>query len=291
MHADDLILVTGATGNTGSALLQELEARGSRVRAMVRSHKDGGRLAGTAAATVVANFDDPASLAAALEGVTRAYLVTPSSPQAEAQQVRFAEQAVGAGVKHLVKLSQFAADEASPVRFLRYHAAVERRIRELGVGFTFLRPNLYFQGLLAFQSMIATEGHFVAPIGDARVSAVDVRDIAAVASRALIELGHEGRTYTITGPAAVTHSEMASAITEAIGRPVAFVDVPSDAFAGALKAAGVPAWQVDGLIEDYAHYTRGEAETISPQVREVTGADPRDMGEFARDYARAFLAA
>ena len=135
MHADDLILVTGATGNTGSALLQELEARGSRVRAMVRSHKDGARLPGTAAATVVANFDDPASLARALEGVTRAYLVTPSSPQAEAQQVRFAEQAVGAGVKHLVKLSQFAADEASPVRFLRYHAAVERRIRELGVGF------------------------------------------------------------------------------------------------------------------------------------------------------------
>jgi uncharacterized protein YbjT (DUF2867 family) len=125
MRAEDLILVTGATGNTGSALLQQLEARGARVRAMVRSHKDDARLPGTAAATVVANFDDPASLAPALEGVTRAYLVTPSSPHAEAQQVRFAEQAVAAGVKHLVKLSQFAADEASPVRFLRYHAAVE----------------------------------------------------------------------------------------------------------------------------------------------------------------------
>ena len=220
MQAEDLILVTGATGNTGSALLQQLEACGARVRAMIRSHKDESRLRGTAAATAVANFDDPASLASALEGVTRAYLVTPSSPQAETQQVRFAEQAVAAGVKHLVKLSQFAANETSPVRFLRYHAAVERRIRELGVGFTFLRPNLYFQGLLAFQSMIATEGHFVAPIGDARVSAVDVRDIAAVATRALTESGHEGKTYTITGPSAVTHSEMAGAIAKAIGRPV-----------------------------------------------------------------------
>jgi uncharacterized protein YbjT (DUF2867 family) len=73
MHADDLILVTGATGNTGSALLQQLAARGTRVRAMVRSHKDEARLAGTAAATVVANFDDPASLALAFEGVTRIF--------------------------------------------------------------------------------------------------------------------------------------------------------------------------------------------------------------------------
>jgi uncharacterized protein YbjT (DUF2867 family) len=182
--------------------------------------------------------------------------------------VRFAELAAAAGVGRLVKLSQFAADETSPVRFLRYHAAVERRIRELGIAFTFLRPNLYFQGLLAFQPMIASEGHFIAPIGDARVSAVDVRDIAAVAATALIEEGHEGKTYTITGPAAVTHTEMAGALSKAIGRSVTFMDVPSEAFASALKAAGLPPWQVDGLVEDYAHYARGEAQATSPHVRE-----------------------
>ena len=175
------------------------------------------------------------------------------------------------------------------MRFLRYHAAVERRIRELGIGFTFLRPNLYFQGLLAFQPMIATEGHFVAPIGNARVSAVDVRGIAAVAAIALSEEGHDGKTYTITGPAAVTHSEMASALSRAIGWPVAFIDVPADAFGGALRAAGVPPWQVDGLVEDYARYARGEAEAISPHVREVTAVDPRDVDRFSEDYARAFV--
>ena len=289
MNAEDLILVTGATGNTGSTLLQELERRGAVFRAMVRSSKDAARLPNTSATVVVGNFDDPRSLEAALEGVTHAYLVTPSSPDAEAQQVRFAERAAAAGVRRLVKLSQFAAAEASPVRFLRYHAAVERRIRELGIGFTFLRPNLYFQGLLAFQPMIAAQGHFVAPIGGARVSAVDVRDIAAVAGIALTEEGHDGKTYTITGPAAVTHTEMASTLSKAIGRPVAFIDVPPDAFAGALKAAGVPSWQVDGLVEDYAHYARGEAEAVSPHVREVTGVDPRDVARFAEDYASAFV--
>jgi uncharacterized protein YbjT (DUF2867 family) len=95
--AEDLILVTGATGNTGSALLQQLEGRGARVRAMVRSDKDGARLPQTGASVVVANFDEPRSLEEALKGVTHAYLVTPSSQDAEAQQVRFAERSAAAG--------------------------------------------------------------------------------------------------------------------------------------------------------------------------------------------------
>jgi uncharacterized protein YbjT (DUF2867 family) len=113
MHAEDLILVTGATGNTGSAVLEQLEARGASLRAMVRGQPDKTRLRPTSAAIVSGDFDDPRSLEAALEGVTRAYLVTPSGPEAEAQQVRFAESAAAAGVRHLVKLSQLASDEAS----------------------------------------------------------------------------------------------------------------------------------------------------------------------------------
>lgn len=102
MHAEELILVTGATGNTGSALLQQLEARGARVRAMVRGRPGQARPRDTSATIVVGNFDDPRSLQAALEGVTRAYLVTPSTAEAEAQQLRFAELAAAAGVAHLV---------------------------------------------------------------------------------------------------------------------------------------------------------------------------------------------
>jgi uncharacterized protein YbjT (DUF2867 family) len=83
MRAEEVILVTGATGNTGSALLQQLEGRGARVRAMVRKQPDGGRLRGSSATIVVGDFHDPRSLEAALAGVTRAYLVTPSSPDAE----------------------------------------------------------------------------------------------------------------------------------------------------------------------------------------------------------------
>jgi uncharacterized protein YbjT (DUF2867 family) len=284
----DIILVTGATGTTGSALLRLLEAKGVAVRAMLRRPGDGHRLGPTTAVPVAADFDDADSLRAALTGVRRAYLVTPSSPEAEARQIRFAEVAAEAGVGHLVKLSQFAADESSPVRFLRYHAAVERRIRDLGIGYTFLRPNLFFQGFLALRAAIAKEGRFFAPIGDARVSAVDVRDIAAVAAAVLTEPGHLGRTYTITGPEAISHHDVAREISRATGRDVRFVAVPPEAFAAALRGFGVPPWQADGLVEDYAHYARGEAAEVSPAVRDLTGEGPRDFAGFARDHARDF---
>jgi uncharacterized protein YbjT (DUF2867 family) len=288
MPATKRVLVTGATGNTGAVLLRLLEERGVSVRAMIRHERDAARLGRTSASIVLGDFDDADSIVAALDGVDSAYLVTPSSIHAEAQQIRFAELAAAANLRHLVKLSQFAADEASPVRFLRYHAVVERRIRELKLGYTFLRPNLFFQGFLAFQAMIANEGRFFAPIGEALVSAVDVRDIAMVAAVALTEPGHVGKTYTITGPAAVSHADIAQAIAEAIGRQVTFVNVSPTDFSDALKKFGVPTWQVDGLIEDYAHYSRSEAAEVHTTVREVTGRDPLDVTAFARDYAGLF---
>src|SRR5262245_21165875 len=207
------ILVTGATGNTGSALLSALQGRDVSVRAMVRSAGDGERVAAESTEAVVADFDDRPSLEAALRGVNRAYLVTPSSEKAEEQQVRFVELAKQAGVEQIVLLSQLAAAEDSPVRFLRYHAVVERRIRELGLGFT---------------------------------------------------------------------------LSGALGRSVTFTDVPPEAFAESLTSLGMPAWQVEGLLEDYEHYRRGEAEAVSPAVREVTWRPPRDIHAFAQDYAAAF---
>jgi uncharacterized protein YbjT (DUF2867 family) len=288
MPDSETILVTGATGNTGSALLSVLQGRGASVRAMVRSAGDEERVADSATASVVADFDDRPSLEATLRGVTRAYLVTPSSEAAEQQQVRFVELAKQAGVEQIVLLSQLAAAEDSPVRFLRYHAVVERRIRELGLGFTFLRPNLYMQGLLALRDSIANDGVFFAPIGDARVSLVDVRDIAAVAAEALTNPSHIDQAYDLTGPEALTHYDIAEAFSRALGRPVTFTDVPPEAFAESLTSYGMPQWQVDGLLEDYAHYGRGEAEAVSPAVLEVTGRPPRDINVFAQDYAPAF---
>ncbi len=173
------------------------------------------------------------------------------------------------------------------MRFLRWHAAVEAHLATLPVERVVLRPNLFFQGLLAFAPVIAATGRFGAPVGDAAVSAVDVRDIAAVAAAALVEDGHAGATYTLTGPRAVTHAEIAAALSAATGRPVAFDDVTPEEFAAAL-AGVLPPWQLAGLVEDYAHYAAGEAAVVDPAVERVTGRPARDLATFARDHAAAF---
>jgi uncharacterized protein YbjT (DUF2867 family) len=215
--------------------------------------------------------------------------VTNSTEQAEAQQLGFVGLAHAAGLRHIVYLSQLHAAKDSPVRFLRYHAVVEEALAASGMTFTNLRPNLYMQALLGFGPSIKSESRFFAPIGEAPVSIMDVRDIAAVAAIALTEGGHEGKTYDITGPEALTHGQMASHLSEAIGRRIVFVDVPEQSMRDALIGFGMPPWQADGLLEDYAHYRRGEASTVSPAVQEVTGKPPRTFAAFARDYRQAFL--
>lgn len=285
-----MILVTGATGKNGAEIIRRLSGRKERVRAMVRLHN--GRMRGTSTTEleyVEADFDDPASLRKVLRDVQRAFLVTNSSEHVEERQLRFVDLAREAGVKHIVYLSQLHAASDSPLRFLRYHAAVEEALRRSGMSYTNLRPNLYMQALLMIGHSIASEGRFLAPAGDARISVVDVRDIAAVAVAALTRSGHEGKTYDITGPEAITHTEMAAQLSEALERRVAFVDVPEREFREALRGFGMPDWQADGLLEDYAHYRRGEASNISSAVKDVTGGVPRPFIAFARDYKPAFL--
>ncbi|MET3808219.1 uncharacterized protein YbjT (DUF2867 family) [Nakamurella sp. UYEF19] len=112
---------------------------------------------------------------------------------------------------------------------------MEWHVRDIGLDYTFLRSNLFFQGFLAFASLIAEQGMFFAPIGTATVSAIDVRDIAEVAAAALVEDGHQRATYTLTGPAAITHQEIAEAFSAALGRTISFSDAPPEQFGAALQ--------------------------------------------------------
>ena len=224
----------------------------------------------------------------ACSGVDRAFLVTNSTERTEHQQIAFTRVAHQSGVRHIVKLSQLHADTNSPGRFLRYHAAVEAAVQASGLTFTFLRPNLYMQGLLNFRQSIQQQNAFFAAAGDARMSAVDVRDLADVAVAALTTSQRDNQIYALTGLDALTFAEMACQLSRAIGRIITFVDVPPESMREALADLGFPAWQADGLLEEFAMYRRGEAAGVEPGVREALRRPPRGFDEFARDYAPLF---
>ncbi|MDQ1089651.1 SDR family oxidoreductase [Siphonobacter sp. SORGH_AS_1065] len=283
------LLITGATGTIGLELTTLLQQKGYSFRVMVRSlEKAEVWKSVPSVEVVIGDFNEPESLEKALTGIDRAFLLTNSSAKAEEQQLAFVAAAQQTGLKQLVKLSQFAAEVHSPVRFLRYHAIVEKAIQDAGISYTFLRPNLFMQGLLGFKDVIQTKGMFFASAGDAPVSVIDIRDIARVAFRCLTEDGHAGKIYPLTGPQALTHTAMAAELSRAVGKEIRYVDVEPEVMHQALLEVGFPEWQAAGLIEDYAHYSRGEASLVTPTVAEVTGQSASPFSRFANDYRAVF---
>jgi uncharacterized protein YbjT (DUF2867 family) len=283
-----MILITGATGTVGSEVVKRLSAAGVQVRAVTRNPGKADIIRLPQVEVVKGNFEDADSIRLACSGVDRAFLVTNSTERTEHQQIAFTRVAQQSGVRHIVKLSQLHADASSPGRFLRYHAAVEAAIQASGLTFTFLRPNLYMQGLLNFRQSIQEKGAFFAAAGDARISAVDVRDLADVAVAALTTAQHDNQSYALTGPDTLTFAEMAHQLSQAIGRTITFVDVPPASMRAALVDLGFPAWQADGLLEEFAMYRRGEAAGVAPGVHAALGRPPRAFAAFARDYAPLF---
>jgi uncharacterized protein YbjT (DUF2867 family) len=283
-----MILITEATGMVGSEVVKRLSAQGIQVRAVTRDPRkaDAHRLPHVQ--FVQGDFEDVDSMRRACAGVDRAFLLTNATERTEQQQIAFTRVAHQSGVRHIVKLSQLHADASSRGRFLRYHAAVEAAVQASGLTFTFLRPNLYMRGLLNFRQSIQEKSAFFAAAGDARISAVDVRDLADVAVAALTTPQHDNKTYALTGPKALTFAEVADQLSKAVGRTITFVDVPPESMRAALAELGFPAWQADGLLEEFAMYRRGEAAEVEPGVREALGRLPRSFDEFARDYAPLF---
>lgn len=285
-----MILVTGATGATGGALVRLLSDAKVPVRAMVRDPARATALATLRGVEiVVGDLDSPDGLGPALDGVEKAYLVTNSTERAEDQQLNFIQAAKGADVKHIVKLSQYAAAADSPVRFLRYHAAVEAALRDSGVAWTMLRPNLFMQGMLMFADSVKREGRIFAPAGDARVSLIDIADIADAAFAALTQPNHVSRSYELTGPEALSFADIAQQLGAAVGRPISYVDIPGSALGEVMASFGAPAWQIEGAIEDFEHYRRGEASEVLHGVFDATGHAPRSFAAFAQSVAPIFV--
>jgi len=285
-----MILITSAPGNNANAVIRELTTAGVRVRALLRNPNSAGEIKGPLVEVAVGDFLNPASLDAALRGVEKAFLIPPMDPRSVEMQVNFIRAAKRAGTRHVVKLSVNGADVNSPVRVARWHAEGEKELEASGIPFTHLRPNAFMQNLLGLAPTIVSQGEFYQPAADGKVSHIDVRDIAAVAAKALTGNGHQGKTYVITGPEALSYDEVAAKLSAAIGRPVKYVNVTPEDFKKSLLGWGIPEYMADGLNEFFAAIRAGYCAVVTNTVEEVAQRKPISFDNFVRDFADAFTA-
>lgn len=279
-----MILVTGATGQIGGAVL-ERRAGVPGVRALVREPVDLGEVE-----VAVGSFDDEASLAAALDGVDTVFLAGRDNPSQVEQHGRVLDAAQAAGVRHVVKLSAIAARAESPVALMRWHHAIEDRLRASSLAWTFLRPHLFMQNLLRFAGDVAERGRIAAPMGDRRYPLVDTRDVAAAAAEVLGDPArHAGRTYTLTGPAALSYQDVAEAIGELVGEPVTYEPLTPDEFRAGVLDAGIPLWRADDLAAIADAYTSGE-NVPTADLALLLGRPATSLEQFLSDHREHYVA-
>jgi uncharacterized protein YbjT (DUF2867 family) len=276
-----MILVIGGRSKIGSALIESLIERDEPVRALVR---EGERAEGMPAAveTVSGDLADPRSLAAAMAGAEKVFLLSSPHRNAVSWHRNAIDAAREAGVGLLVRSSILGADKNTPAEFVNAHTTCDRYLEQSGLDHVILRPNLFLQNIPESNiPSIGEDGSLYVDAGNARISMVDTRDVGSVAAVVLTESGHVGEHYNVTGPEALSYGDVAAKLSRALDRTVTYVDAPDEAVRETLLGFGLDEWFVGALVGLYQDYrgsgTDGYAAQVSDTVERLTGRPARSL--------------
>ena len=277
------ILVTGATGNVGRQVVSQLQTTNCQIRALTRN-PDGAGLP-PQVEVVRGDLTDAETLESCLAGVDTVFLVwaapAASAPAAVSRIARHAERIVLLTSPHKTPHPFFQ----QPNLLRKLHAEIEDLVEASGLGWTFLRPGMFADNALAWWGPQIRVGNVVRwPYADAPTAPIDVRDIAGVAVRVLLDAGHNGAEYVLTGPGSLSHREQVQTIGEVIGRTVRFEEITPDE---ARRQLGFPEPAMTMLLDAWAA-ALGQPAFISPAAAEITGRRARTFREWVADHAVEF---
>ncbi|MBY8839850.1 SDR family oxidoreductase [Streptomyces sp. SP2-10] len=283
-----MILVTGATGTIGREVVRQLTQRGEKVRALTR---DPAKAQVPPEVEVVrGDYGEPGCLDGPMTGVTAAFLVGAPGPAA-AHDLALVAAARTAGVRRLVKLSAMGTGDPDTGPFGLWHVEGERAVRESGAEWTVLRPSTFASNTLNWAEALRAGEPVPNLTGDGASGVIDPRDVAAVAVRALLDGRFAGRTYTLTGPEAISVPEQAAELASVLGRPVPTRDLSPDETRDFLRTAwGLDAARAEGVLAGLTHVRRGGNATVTEDVPEVLGRAARTYRAWAEDNKGAFSA-
>lgn len=291
----ETILVTGATGTVGSEVVKQLLSAEQRVRAAVhttaRAASSHEKLKGLELVEI--DYNKPETFVAAFKDADKLFLLTPASPKAADLATNLVNEAKKAGIRYIVKQSILGADSRI-VAHLLLHRQAEEIIEGSGIPFTFLRPNDFMQNFVNFYNpSIKSKNAFYLPAEDAKVSFVDVRDIAAIAVKTLTDDDdgngrHNGKAYTITGPEALSYYQVAEILSNATGKRISYVNISEEDTRLGMKDMGWDDWLINTTLQLFDLYRKGYASQVSSTIEELLGRKPISFPQFAKDYAQAF---
>jgi len=285
-----LILIIGGRSKIGASLIGDLLAKGQQVRVLVRAGQPADGIP-SSVETVAGDLADEGSLVTAMSGAERVFLLSSPHPDAVAWHRNAVDAARRSEVRLLVRSSILGAGRETGAEFITAHTASDRYLEGSGLPYVILRPNLFLQNIPESTiPAIGASGNFYVNAGQARISMVDTRDVAAVAAAALTQDRHAGARYDLTGPQALSYSDVAAKLASALGRPVSYVSAPDEAVRQALLGGGLDQWFAGALVGLYQDYRRsgtdGYAAQVTDTVQRVTGRPPRSLGGLLGELAR-----
>jgi len=232
------------------------------------------------------------SMTKALEGGDAFFSLTPLVENMVEAGAKAVQAAKAAGIKKIVRSSAQGAAPEAGIELGRWHYAVEKAVADSGIPFTILRPANFMQNYLNFGTpqTIRAQSTFYSPLGEAKISPVDTRDISAVAARVLMEAGHEGKRYDLTGGESLSNGEIAELFSRALSRKISHIGIPETAAIEAMAKAGTPAWLVRLLTELNAVGKAGYLAAVKPDTELILKRKPITFAQFIRDHLPAFKA-
>ncbi|MGJ5819155.1 SDR family oxidoreductase [Paludibaculum fermentans] len=284
------ILVTGATGNIGREVVQNLHNRGVAVRALARKPETANLPAGVE--VVAGDLTDPESVREAVKGTEKLFLLNAVVADELTQALMTYGIAKRAGIQHVTYLSVFRADQFRDVPHFAAKAAVEVALQEFGVPYTILRPGYFFQNDLALRPVLQQMGLYAMPIGTAGISAVDVSDIAEAAAISLTEEGHEGQTYDLVSSSQIKGPDNAALWGKALGRQVVYTGHDFDAWEKQMseRLPGWMAFDLRAMLQGYFERGFAATEVEISRVVKLLGRAPRTYEEFVQRAAAEWSA-
>ncbi len=283
------IIVLGATGNIGTAVLKNLQNKAVEVYAGVRNESDFDKVKKLDAIPTIVNFTDQESLNSALQGKQRVFLVTPlmQNPEAVTQMVINAFKQNN--LKHLVRSTASGADSNGKIQMARWAGASEDLIKSSGINYTILRPANFLQNFVNFHSQTIKEhSGFYVPNGDAKLSLVDVNDLGKVAAIALTGEDHFGKTYELSG-LTYSNTEIADIMSSILDKKISYIDIPEAKAKESMLSNHMPEWMVNAMMELNYIIKQGWAAAYSDDYKNITGSEYTSAQTFFENNQNAFM--